>query len=302
MTSWHSYPSLFNIGHPALEELFNDPVLIEEKVDGSQFSFGVFEGQVKCRSKGTQLVVDAPEGMFLRAVESVKERAHLLKDGWTYRGEYLQKPKHNSLAYDRHPEGHVIIFDVNTAEECYLPYEQKFEEAARIGLECVPIMHEGTVESSDALLAFLENISVLGGQKVEGVVIKNYSRFGPDKKALMGKYVSEAFKEVHKGEWKKNNPTTGDVIQTLIKGLRTPARWNKAIQHMAEAGQLTDTLRDIGPFIKEIQADTLKECEEEVKQALFDYAKPQILRGIVHGAPEYYKEMLAKKQFGEDAA
>ena len=42
-TSWHSYPSIFALGHRALAELFLDPVVVEEKVDGSQFSFGLFE-------------------------------------------------------------------------------------------------------------------------------------------------------------------------------------------------------------------------------------------------------------------
>lgn len=300
-TSWHSYPSLYNLGHRALEGLFDDPVLIEEKVDGSQFSFGEFDGQLKCRSKGAQLNVDCPEGMFLRGVDSVKSRRHLLRDGWTYRGEYLQKPKHNSLAYDRHPEGHVIIFDINPGEEVYLSYAEKKAEAERIGFECVPIVHHGMVQSSDELLAFMECISILGGQKIEGVVIKNYAKFGPDKKALMGKFVSEAFKEVHKKEWKISNPTSKDVVSTLIDSLRTQARWNKAIQHLREAGQITDTLRDIGPILKEVQADTLKECEEDIKAALYQWAKPQIMRGVIAGVPEFYKELLAKQQFGEDA-
>jgi hypothetical protein len=40
MSSWHSYSSIYALGHKALAELFMEPVLIEEKVDGSQFSFG----------------------------------------------------------------------------------------------------------------------------------------------------------------------------------------------------------------------------------------------------------------------
>ena len=29
--SWHSYPSIFAMGHRALKELFLDPVIVEEK-------------------------------------------------------------------------------------------------------------------------------------------------------------------------------------------------------------------------------------------------------------------------------
>lgn len=296
-SSWHSYPSIYNLGHRAVETLFHGPVLIEEKVDGSQFSFGDFDGELKCRSKGAQINVDCPDSMFSRGVDSVRSRQTLLRDGWTYRGEYLQKPKHNTLAYDRIPEGHVIIFDINPGEEVYLSYDEKKAEADRIGFECVPILHHGEVQSADELLSFLDRLSVLGGQKIEGFVIKNYLQFGPDKKALFGKYVSEAFKEIHAGEWKKSNPGHGDIVRGIIDGLKTPARWNKAIQHLWEAGQITDTLRDIGPLLKEIQSDTIKECEDEIKEALYQWAKPQIMRGVIAGAPEFYKEHLARKQF-----
>ena len=134
MSSWHSYPSIYNMGHRALEALFEDPVVVEEKVDGSQFSFGKFDGEIKVRSKGRAFPVDAAEGMFQRAVESVLERADLLVDGWTYRGEYLQKPAHNTLKYGRVPRGHIILFDINAAEEDYLSPLAKAEEAERIGL------------------------------------------------------------------------------------------------------------------------------------------------------------------------
>ena len=118
MQSWGSYPSIFNLGHKALRELFERPVNVEEKVDGSQFSFGVTEeGELKIRSKGKEMVVEAPEKMFAGAVETVKGLKDRLHPGWTYRGEVLCKPKHNTLQYGRVPKGNVILFDVNTGLE-----------------------------------------------------------------------------------------------------------------------------------------------------------------------------------------
>ena len=294
-TSWHSYPKIFALGHRMVAELLLDPVLVEEKIDGSQFSFGRFDGGLKCRSKGAQLNVDVPERMFERAVEVA--RSLDLHDGWTYRAEYLQKPKHNSLVYDRTPQNNIILFDINTGEEEYLSYEDKRGEANRIGLETVPLLYSGLVFSPQDILSFLDRVSVLGGQKVEGVVIKNYSRFGPDKKALMGKYVSEAFKEVHGKEWRENNPTSGDIIQRLILSLRTPARWAKAVQHLRERGEITDSPKDIGPLIKEVQRDIQEECADEIRDALYVHAVGHIRRGVTGGLPEWYKEELLKLQF-----
>ncbi|MBE3139176.1 MAG: hypothetical protein IMZ53_01180 [Thermoplasmata archaeon] len=294
-TSWHSYPSIFSLGHRAIKELFEDDVLVEEKIDGSQFSFGRFNEELKCRSKGATINTSFPEKMFSIAVETA--RSLDLRDGYTYRAEYLLKPKHNSLAYDRTPIKNLILFDVNSEEEEYLTYEDKRKEAERIGLEIVPFLFRGRVDSPATLLSFLERTSMLGGQKIEGIVIKNYHRFGADKKVLMGKYVSEAFKEVHSKEWKNSNPTNGDILTSIILALKTPARWNKAVQHLRERGQITDSPKDIGNLIKEVQEDILKECEDEIKQKLFAYAKSHVVRGVVSGLPEWYKSELLNKQF-----
>ena len=40
-TSWHSYPKVYAIGHAYLGALFDGEVVVTEKVDGSQFSFGI---------------------------------------------------------------------------------------------------------------------------------------------------------------------------------------------------------------------------------------------------------------------
>jgi len=55
--SWHSYPKVWNLGHPNIAMLFEEDVTVEEKIDGSQFSFGIFHGELKCRSRGQQLMV-----------------------------------------------------------------------------------------------------------------------------------------------------------------------------------------------------------------------------------------------------
>ena len=55
--------------------------------------------------------------------------------------------------------------------------------------------------------------------------------------------------------------------------------------------------RDIGNLIREIQADTKKECESEIKDALFKHFWPKIQRGITAGAPEWFKEQLLASAF-----
>lgn len=298
-SSWHSYPSIYALGHRYLTELFLDDVQVEEKIDGSQFSFGRFGGELRARSKGKQLEIDYPEKMFAAAVDVIKTLD--LHDGWTYRGEYLQKPKHNTLSYNRIPAGHIIVFDINTENETYMPYIDKQTEAARIGLETVPFIFHGKISSVDELLKHLDRESILGGTKIEGLVFKNYHRFGQDKKAIMGKYVSEAFREVHATEFKKSNPKSGDILESLREAYKSEARWQKAVQHLREAGQITDTPQDIAALLKEVHDDIKRECEDEIKSKLYSWAIGHVLRSSVAGLPEWYKEQLLKKQFGEVA-
>ena len=298
--SWHSYPSIFNIGHRAIRELFDYPILVEEKVDGSQFSFAVdHSGTIHLRSKGSIIYPEAPEKMFAKAAETVKAIADKLTPGWTYRGEYLQKPKHNTLAYARTPENHIILFDINTGEADYLTYEQKAEEAGRIGLEIVPRLFQGMLTDSSALRALLDTESILGGQKIEGVVVKQITPtlFGQDKKVLIGKFVSETFKEIHQGKWKRSNPNTADIFQSIAESLKTEARWNNALIHLRERGLIEDSPKDIGQLMKEVPADIKKELEADIKQKLFDFAWPKICRQTTHGLPEWYKNKLLESQF-----
>jgi len=295
----HSYATVFQLGHKMIADIFSGPVVVEEKVDGSSFSFGLIDGELQCRSKSKQLILDAPEKMFTKAVATAQELSGLLHPGWVYRSEFLEKPKHNVLSYERVPLKNVIIFDIDTGGENYLTPEEKRAEAERLGLECVPVFYSGMVGSMDQFMQLLDTVSCLGGNRIEGIVVKNYNVFTAEKKIALGKYVSERFKEVAGGEWRKANPTDADITSQLITRYRTPARWEKAIQHLRERGELEESPRDIGKLIYEISDDVRRECEQEIKDYLFVHFWSKIQRGVTAGAADWYKEELLKNSFTE---
>lgn len=299
MNSWNTYPKIWNMGHPQARDLFKDPVLVEEKVDGSQFSFGLIDGELKIKSKSAHIDENAPPTMFKSAVETVVSLrdANMLYPGWTYRGEVLSHPRHNVLAYDRVPVGNIVLFDISIGYEEFASRALKEDEAFRLGLEVVPVVFQGTISSAEELQALMDRTSMLGGQKIEGLVIKNYFRHGIDGKQLMGKLVSAAFKEVHAGEWRSANPTNKDIIAVIADKLTSPARWQKAVQHMREAGTLTDSPKDIGPLLGVISNDVKAEEEEAIKEALFKYAWKIIARQVTNGFPQWYKQELLTRQF-----
>lgn len=295
----NSYPSVFALGHAVLANLFNGNVVISEKLDGSQISFMKDEqGKLHLRSHHAE-IFDGDNSMFQKGVQAIKTISEKLTPNWIYRGEYLRTPKHNVLAYSRIPANHIYLFDINTGLEQYVEPQVVQEKAIELGFEPVKIVYQGKGSKIDfeVLKTLLDNESVLGGTKIEGLVIKNYEQFGKDKHCLMGKYVKEEMKErIQKGGGK---PGGKDIISEIGLSLKTEARWNKSIQHLTEQGLILNEPKDIGPLLKEINQDVLKEETDYIKDRLFRWAWPSIGRIVNAGFPEYYKEKLAKKQFFE---
>lgn len=306
MGSWHSPQKIYSISHRAVKDLLTVELQAQEKIDGSFFAFGLYteneELVLKVRSKGAVMEPEAPESLFKSAVQTVIQKRDLLHPGWQYRGECVAKPRHNALSYDRVPVGNVILFDIVTEEETYLPYAELKAEGDRIGLEVVPQLFTGRINSPDDVRVLLQTVSVLGGQKIEGVVLKPLvPLFGIDGKLLMSKFVSEAFKEVHNSTWKQDNPTVGDIITEIGRMYGTPARWNKSVIHLRELGMIEDSPRDIGKVMRLVPDDVLSECEDEIKQRLLSYAWPHIKRKLTSGFPDFYKDQLLRLAFAREA-
>ncbi len=296
-----SFPKIFAIGSKQTERLFLNEVEVTEKIDGSQIGFGVLDGQLYIRSKGAQLFVDNPEKMFSLGIEVIKYLfdKNLLIENLIYYGEYLRTERHNVIRYGRIPNNHIALYGIyDHKEQIYYPYELIKMEADRLGLDVAPLIFKGRVTSIEELKDNVNRISEFGREKVEGFVVKNYSEQlligGQVIPILMGKFVSEDFKEVHKREWKSENTARGkwEVYKSQFK---SNARWVKAIHFIRDSGKLTQSPKDIGALIKYIQNDILEEEAENIKEWLFNEFKGELVRESVKGFPEWYKNYLLDK-------
>lgn len=273
--------------------VFDAPVTIQEKLDGSQVSFQFDGTQPYVRSKNCE----AGGKQFQMVIDWVKENADKLNRGYVYRGEAITSLKHNTLTYERVPVGGVVLYDIyNSVADCMLSATEVQREAKRLGLEAVQTFLEFAPSDVEyAKACALSGKPMLGGEKMEGVVVKQYLM--PDPTLLKDsaecflkvKYVNESFKEVHHKDWKDRNPGTKDVINNLIEMYGTEARLAKAVQHLRDDGKLTDSVKDIGALIGEVARDIKEECEEELKEALWKHFSRPILRGISNKMPAYYK-------------
>ena len=297
MSNTAAFPKILHIGDKQISSLFDGEVEITEKVDGSQIGLGKVNGKLFVRSKGKEQDLDNPDMMFIKGVEYVKSIEHLIPDNYTFYGEYLQKPKHNTLAYDRVPKNHIALFGVyNQETREFLGSDSIQQWASRLGVDPIPVLHTGSSTPEEVLKIVKERVSYLGGQNIEGVVVKAYKPWlflGQIPLSVMsGKYVTEEFKEVHNKNWKAENTGKGK-LEVAISQYKSEARWNKAVQHLRDNGELTGTPKDIGGLIKEVREDIVAEEKENIKDQLWGIYKNDFLQSATNGLPEYYKQRIA---------
>lgn len=273
--------------------------MVQEKIDGSQFSFTFEGGQLECRSKGQKINLDDP-GMFRPAVDAIKamaEAGRLSTDAIVYQCEFLAKPKHNVLAYGRIPKNHLVLFDTYQKGSKYCPPAVVHSVAIYLGLEPVPILFEGTrhlfgIPSNSQLL---EKESVLGGVKIEGYVIKNYGQEHPEAPGhpMTAKVVSPQFKE-RQQRGKPEKLPGEDPMAHLVNALTTEARYLKAIQHLKERGELSNDMSDIPKLMKEVGLDLHAEETDWLKEELFKQFSKPIFSQVQKGVVNFYKNILVE--------
>ena len=297
---------IFALGHRATVSLLDRDVIVEEKVDGSQISWGLVgePPRLSIRSKRLELDPEEPPDLFAPSVRSIL-RMHgdgLLPAGTVYRGEAVGRPRHNTLAYRRVPEGHIALFDADTGVQAYVAYEEKQRIAAQLGIEAVPRLFEGRLTSKEQLEELLRTKSFLGGAAIEGVVIKRVAGsplFGEDGLPVRAKYVSARFKEAHANnpDWKRTSQT--EFLRALADSVSGPARWEKVVSGLRAEGLIAaDSPVEIGRIIRHIRDDVRDECLDDIKDSLWEHFERRFLAAVTKGFPEWYKERLSRSAFG----
>ena len=206
-----AYPKIFSIGSPYIPNLFTGKVEVTEKIDGSQFNFGLdSQKNVGLRSKGKDIYIDDPEKMFQKAIDYVVSIDEKIKNKFSpetfFYTEFLSKPKHNVLQYKRVPKNHLILFAAYFPIKGFVNYQKLKELSEILDIEVVPLLFEGVIKNVEESKRLLNLESGLGGETVEGIVVKNYGQtvFVADQVfPSLGKFVREQFKERHKTEWKE---------------------------------------------------------------------------------------------------
>lgn len=319
-----SYGKVWSRHHSDADALAGKEVVVQEKIDGSQFSFGVKDGKLFCRSKNAEIDLHAPQKLFKRATETAIRlfEEGLLPEGVVVRGEAVENARHNTIAYERAAEHGVVVFDVGgyvrrgafglASEAAWFLYSLE-QFCTNTGLEQVPTLAVCRFASAlpgvpvgpadihwsrvEALVA--EHKAFLGGDVVEGAVVKApgyYDRMG---KPLKAKYVIPGFKEINAKNHKKQKPGLQDIVRESIPEVCTEARLMKVLQHLREEGKLVGEMRDLKHIIPAFKEDVRVEATDYVVRKLAERVMPEIVRRGASWIPVFYQNLLSAE--GNDA-
>jgi hypothetical protein len=290
----NSFPKIFYLGSPQVKDIFDDEVELTEKVDGSYICFGVVNNKLIIQNKNQVIDASTANEFYSNAVEYIISIKNRLPNNMVFYCEYLRKPAHNTLIYERTPKNNLMLFGASIlGKRFFSDYSKLCELAEALDIEAVPLMMKGKLDDRENLKILLSQDSVLGNVKIEGIVIKNYKH---PSSILAAKYVSDRFKGV-KSENRRRKGFSKDHFDEFKQQFRTEARWQKAVQHLKEKGELEGSPKDIGSLLKEIYCDIEAEEQEYIKDGLYRLFKKEILKCSTTGFAEWYKEQLLKNAF-----
>jgi hypothetical protein len=299
-----NYPKIENVWQGEASWISHVPhgveVSVEEKLDGSQISFGKTQDGMfyinskrrklyQCNAAGAEAEFPVPAG-FQMAVDSLVGRRNLVMPGAHFVGEAITKRRHNKIKYGRIPPSGVVVFACAVDGEYLKDYRSvvdivlKFETAREI--ERLP----GWTRIDDAQLSgYLSQESMLGGSTIEGVVLKPWVGDHPVRHLSMVKYVSPEFREANKTRSIRPRNAT---VDSLIDFYRTPGRWAKVIEQCKDEGVLDGAMNDMPHLLRHMNEEFEIEEADTVASTLYKAHRKDIMKGLARGFADYYREYL----------
>ena len=278
------------------EDLLSDPVVVEEKVDGSMFRFGCApDGSLHMASRRAAVYPETT-GMFQPAIDHVVMLYHagILPKGVWFFTEFVGKPKHNTQEYETVPLNNLVLFDVMYNGALVEPDPLYLDGwADSLMVSPIPILAQGHMTWAK-INALLSLPSFLGGANgMEGVVVKNYARsiaLGSATYPMFCKLVAAEFAERHQTRSKREGHAGKET--EYFESFAAEPRWRKAVERLRDEDRLQGSPHDIGGIIAEIQSDLEIEEKEAIMQRLWKMHQSQIKRAAVRGFAEWYKARL----------
>lgn len=236
------YQHVERFGNEEVDGIELGVTYIFPKIDGTNASVWLDNGQVKGGSRNRELSLDNDNAGFLQWVISNPKIIQYLLDNPTHRffGEWLVP--HSLKTYREEAWRKFYIFDVTIDKDEgfeYLPYEIYSERLDKYGLDYIPLLIKYKNGNYDRFMQQLKANSFLikEGEGIgEGVVIKNYDFYNKYGRQTWAKIVGNEFKEKHIKEFGANEIELAMLEERIVNEILTEAFIEKEYSKLAKDG------------------------------------------------------------------
>ena len=275
------YDSIPRYGKQGTRDILGTEVVVMEKLDGANASFGIIGGELKMFSRNQELNEHNTLRGFYDWVKLNVDTSKLIINT-IYFGEWLVP---HSVQYKKEAQHKFYLFDIYHSDvNEYLSSKIVQSQAKFIGLETPRVLFEGELQDVSELqqyvgLSELTEIPNTG----EGIVVKDYEG------QQFVKIVSDKFKETKSIKQPSLDRTD---IGTLIDSVLTPQRVEKLIHKKIDLGLLPAELdiTDTGNVLKSLSSDVVNDIFEEEMHIFLDMLRKKISKKT----PIVVRELLEK--------
>lgn len=231
MEGYRAYPKIHRLGKEETDGILDQPVTVQEKIDGANISIFMHEGKVRCGSRTRMLAEDESFNGFVEAVQANKaihDFLHENEDVILY-GEWLVR---HTISYPETAYKKIYLFDIyDTTLEEFLPQYLVAQGASELGLQFPFVFSDNQQLTEEQIREFVGKSDIAPAG--EGVVIKNplfKNQFGDH---CYAKIVTEKFKESNAITFGGNNKHSDSYHEMyVVNKYATLGRVQKIMQKL----------------------------------------------------------------------
>lgn len=261
------YPKIFSLGSPENEEIKDEIVVIESKIDGANFRcrYILEENKLIFGSRNNELSYNAEFSNWI-AIKSYKKAFEEYKDKFIpnviYFSESMQK---HTISYDNIPN--TIGYDIWDLEQNkFWDFKKAKQAFEKIGIPFINVHYEGLLKNitKKELMEYIKQ-SPYRKEGDEGIVLKCYSKLNSFGRPLFAKIVTDEFKEQNKKVFKFEQHIAKTNDSKIVDEYLNDARFIKTINYFKDNDEII-SMSLIPKLFKYISDDILSENILEITQ------------------------------------
>ena len=261
------YDSIPRYGKQGTRDILGTEVVIMEKLDGANASFGIIDGKLKMFSRNQELNEhNTLRGFYDWVKQNIKPGSVFVNT--IYFGEWLVP---HTVQYKKEARSKFYLFDIyDVKTDTYLDWNITVQAAKHLGLRTPEVFFRGELHSMTDVDKYIGQSELTEIPNTgEGIVVKDY--IGQQ----FVKIVSDKFKETKSIKQPSLNKSD---IDSVVDSVLTTQRVEKLIHKKIDLGLLPTELdiTDTGNVLKTLSSDVVNDIFEEEMHIFLDMLRKKI--------------------------